>query len=386
MKAIVFGILMLAWGGPALAVDDPFEILSKRVATAEELSAARDSLEKRYPHGGAECIERLVGVWSSSKWSRTEAMTWACQWADDDTAPIVCQAIREASRSEDEDIRSRVREFFGSGSLVLWSRVKDPEPIMELAFEGAACGGSIYLYPAPPDLMTKWLIKDLDRRTGHETGGGSCGMHVTEETLPAVFSFVKEKLSVTEREDFVRRLNEDGVQMALDTLVEWSYEPVLELLRRVQKMGLSADEFSPARMDKFRKAVVKLEWQDRPDELLKVAGTERECRPVLDYAVWRLLWMRYDSAKIQEALARNRVPVQSGALAGQDLAERISRVISGMGKGAESIGLAHSFDPLVLNRAEYSEYRSECIKARKTGTPPGQYSYRAILDRVASDN
>ncbi len=386
MSAIVFGILMLAWGGPARAVADPFDILSSRVATAEELSAAKDSLEKRYPHGGAECIERLVGVWSASKWSRTEAMAWACQWADDDTAPIIYEAIRKALRSEDDDVRSRVGEFFGNGSLVLWGRVKDPEPIMELAFDGAACGGSIYFYPAPPDLMAKWLVKDLDRRTGHETGGGSAGMHVTEETLPVVFRFVTEKLSVTEREGFVRRLNEDGVQVALNTLVEWSYEPVLELLQQIQKMGLSADEFSPARMDKIRKAVAKLQWQDRPDELLKVAGTERECRPVLHYAVWRLLGLRCDPAKVREALARNRVPVQSGPLAGQDLAERLSRIISGSGEDAETIGLTHSFDPLVLNRAEYSEYRSECLQARETGTLPGNYSYRAILDRAASDH
>lgn len=394
MKTIAIVLLTVLTAAPSYAgVDEAFDLLARRVAKDEELAAAKQAIRAAYPAGGAECIRRLVDLWSSNVWSRPETLAWACEWADDQTAPIILQAVREKAGSQESPMQDRLRRFFGVDSRVLWERLSNPEPVLELAFDARE---SLVFYPAPPEMMERWILRDLARRTASETGGGSGGIWITERALPDFFKFAKDKIGTAEGQDLAAVISQDGVQAALATLIEWSYAPVLPVLQ--QLVDHWPEGTNATLKDYYNLGIAKLKWQDDRTRLREIVRTEREDRRLLRWATWRLLQMREKPEDIKKALRENRVRLTAGHFAGDDLAEALTYTLFGEGPDSfthpelgriQRVRMGHEwgFDPKILNAREYADYVRDLRKARSLEGDEAvkimkYYTYEAVLERA----
>lgn len=291
-------------------VDEAFAILQRRAVSEAELAEAVQTIDQAFPDGDEDCVRRLVDIWLNTKWGQTgTAKELAFKKADDKTLFIILDAVRTVRRQWEEQGKPEPRPYaLGVLGVELSKRLKDPEPLMRFAFE---IGEPFHWYHCTPALKDEYLLLDIRRRTEEtEYGGGSVARFLSDDGMGPLRRLLREMYNKNPRSD--------GVWMAIDTLAELSDDQIIPDLEAILAGTLPA-----WRVDRVRRHLAKLKYQDDPGELMRIVETERESRRLLSWAVYRLLSLGTNKVSVRRALRQNRGPSSKGV----DIAESITYAV-----------------------------------------------------------
>jgi len=327
-----------------LSVDQAFEVLTEPRVSESLLIDAGRTFARAYPDGGPECVQRLVDAWSGSGGAQEAALLWACESADDRTLPIVLGAVRELLGSQDDGaVKGPASAFFADPARVLCERLTDPEPVLRLTLEA---GRSVYWYACAPALKDKYLIEEIRRRTKEIDSWESCARRLSDDGIAPLRTLVRGMLE--------RDPRPYGVWSAITTLSELSDTEIIPDLEELLASPFSDEERRSGYAALIRTYLAKLKYQHDPEQLMHIVETERESYTVLDWAVWRLLWLKSDRQSIHAALSKNRRTNN----AGEDVAEYVD---SSLLRQEEARGLSEGaiwsrLNILILDRNEFRQY------------------------------
>ena len=296
MIVILMPILMIL--GPELTVDEAFQILERRAVTGRDYRLACEAIENGCADGDEACIRRLVEIWSD-KWSQRVTMELACKKADDKTLPLILDAVRAVMKHQDDKrVQGRVSGFFYRPARLLCERLTDPEPVLKFAIES---GYPYVSYPVDSALKNKYALEKLRGATQDDHDReGAVGAPVREDA--------KVELRALLREMYPEYPRSTGVWTAIRFLARWCDEEIVPDLEAI----LASPPYPPTEWKSYegrvRMYLAKLRFQGDPDEkleLLRIVRSEREHARLLNYAVWRLLYLKMDRQTILEALESN---------------------------------------------------------------------------------
>jgi len=394
---LLLPIFDTAYGAEGTDAERALEVLGSDSATPEQVVSAQIAIAKQYPNGGEEAVGKLAKIWQANSPDRlkvilgkslvgqTSAMSLACAMADEKTATLILNEVRGKLDSQDMIDKFKVRLFFADNAESLVGKVPGRE-LIDLAIEA---GASYAHWKLPQEEIDSGIVRELRSKKGNETHGGSVSLMLSEKGLPKLVQMVREVTAIEDSDEFITVLHRDGTLSAIDTLAEWSCEDALPLFLEI-KSRLPKDSEVRSRLNRY---IVKLKWQNDIPTLMQIINTEREDIKLLYWAVLRALKVGADPDAVYGALQQNRQTIETGSLAGHDIAAQVQQSVFPGRPGDLPPHpmrklLKSTYDPLVFDRDEFREYR-QAVKGpsspEKMKSLMNTYSVGAILKKAGVD-
>lgn len=366
MLLTLSNIVILASIG-TMPVEDAFAILAdQRGISSARWEEAREAIDQACPVGDEACIRRLITIWEDPKHEGrfgTVVLHIAFEKADDKTLPIILNAVRlRLDRLEKSGTPRGEADLLGEAGIKLSARLKDPEPLLDLAFE---TGAQWWGYSCSPRLKDKYVLEHIrrlenDSEGGPEPGGGAA-QYLSDEAIPTLRALMREMYRVNPRRE--------GVWNAIPTLVQLSDTEIIPDLEAILASPRTDWPYWPNYEGYVRMYLAKLKHEHDREEVIRIVETERDWSKVLHWAVWRALWLKVDRQTIRDALGKNRRTADVGPRKGRDIAENLLYALFGEGPDytidpergkvprlALSSGLDYDFDTLIFDRVEFRQY------------------------------
>jgi hypothetical protein len=313
-------------------------------------------------------VTELVATWKNTPDADVAYISQACAKADDSTASMILEAVRELSRQGNPKERRRAMAFFGEPCRMLAERVTDVEPVLRLAVD-TGWWNAIVDIPCEASLREKYLIE----------GVRTCRRQECGPSLASITAWISDS-RIPELRDVMRALRHaspesDGFRIALRTLVELDAP---EILNDVQGM-VSDVHLSPQQREYAQTYLAKLRDRDSVSALVDIVRKERQNRILLKWAIRRLLWLRESPASIGNG--RGHVASAMKIL----LSPPSSQPTEDTCRGAAP----PDADWLILGRAELRQVAEEWRRARESGDTVRQleimmrYDTRTLVHRAA---
>jgi len=295
MPVVLTVMLLLVAAGERL--DDAFSTLVSSTASSADKQRDFERIGASSPDDEAAWVARLVGVWSHdvatySDW-KYKALHLACTKSGDESADVIVNSVTSLLGG-DLHSRDHARQFFSQAIEVLSRRVTDPEPLLTLAAD-AGCLRSICRMDVPDDLREQFLIEALKvEKPLCARSRNSIACFVSPHSIASLRQMMRNTRKRSSRST--------GFDIALRTLVQLEDHEIVGDLRSMK----TDSSLSKKQRHVAATYLSKLLYQDSTEHLLSVVRKERDNKPLLRWAVRRLLWLGAGNDIVRQGLATNR--------------------------------------------------------------------------------